>query len=40
MLACTEEQKVAFATYILEVDIEFWYVGTKRLVEGAQTHIT
>ena len=40
MLACTEEQKVAFATYILEADAEFWWVGTKRLLEGAQTHIT
>ena len=40
VLACTEEQKVAFATYMLEVDVEFWWVGTKRLLEGTQTHIT
>ena len=30
VLACTEEQKVAFATYMLKADIEFWWVGIKR----------
>ena len=25
---------------MLEVDAEFWWVGTKRLLEGAQTYIT
>ena len=40
VLACTEEQKVAFATYMLEADAEFSWVGTKRLLEGAQTHIS
>ena len=33
--AYTEEQKVAFATYMLEVDAEFEWVGTKRLLENA-----
>ena len=40
VLAYTKESKGAFATYMLEADAEFWWVGTKRLLEGAQTHIT
>lgn len=39
-LICIEQQKVAFATYMLEVDAEFWWADAKRLLEGAQTAIT
>ena len=35
VLTYIEEQKVAFATCMLEVKVEFWWVGTKRLLEGA-----
>ena len=31
---------MAFATYMLEVDAKFWWVGAKWLLEGAQTLIT
>ena len=40
VLACTEYQKVAFAIYIVEADVEFWWTGIKRLLEGSQTNIT
>ena len=40
ILACTNHQKVAFATFILEVDAEFWRKGVKRLLEGSQIEIT
>ena len=40
MLAYTEQQKVAFTTYMLEADIEFWWLSPKRLLENAQTIIT
>ena len=40
VVAYIEEQKVAFATYMLEANAKFWWVVTKRLLEGAQTHIT
>ena len=40
VLACTKERKVTFATNMLKADAEFWWVSTKRLLEGAQTHIT
>ena len=40
MLTYTEQQKVAFATYMQESGAEFWWASTKRLVEGAQTIIT
>ena len=40
VLACTEYQKVAFATYILKADAEFWWTGVKRLLEDSQTDIT
>ena len=40
VLACTECQKVAFATYMLEVDVKFWWTGVRRLLEGSQTDIT
>ena len=35
MLPYTEQRKVAFATYILEVDAKFWRTSTKRLLESA-----
>ena len=34
VLARTDHQKVAFATYVLEVDAEFWWNGMKRLLGG------
>ena len=40
VLVCTEEQRLAFATYMLEADAMLWWVGTKRLFEGAQAHMT
>ena len=40
VLDCTDHQKVAFTTYMLEVDREFWWNGVKRLLEGSQTKIT
>ena len=40
VLICTNHQQVAFATYMLEADIEFWWNGVKRLLEGSQTEIT
>ena len=33
ILASMDYQKVAFATYILEVDAKFWWNGMKRLLE-------
>ena len=39
-LAYTDHQKVAFATYILEVDTKFWWNGVKRLLEESQTDIS
>ena len=29
ILDCTDRQKVAFATYMLEVDAEFWWSGVR-----------
>ena len=40
VLDCTNRQKVAFATYMLEADVEFWWTGARRLLEGSQTEIT
>ena len=40
ILACIEYQKVAFATYMPEADVKFWWTGVKRLLEGSQTDIT
>ena len=40
VLDCTDHQKVAFATYMLEADAEFWWNGVKRLLEESQTEIT
>ena len=40
ILACTEYQKVAFAPYMLEADVEFWWTNMKRLLEDSQTDIT
>ena len=31
---------MAFTTYMLEADVEFWWTGIKRLLEDVQTHIT
>ena len=31
---------MAFATYILEVDVEFWWTSARRLLESSQTDIT
>ena len=39
VLACTDYQKVAFATYMLEADAKFWWSGVKRLLESSQTEI-
>ena len=35
ILTCIDHQQVAFATYKLEVDAEFWWNGMKRLLEGS-----
>ena len=40
ILACTDQQKVAFATYMLEADTEFWWNGAKRLLEESQVDMT
>ena len=40
VLDCTNCQKVAFATYMLEADAEFWWSGTWRLMEESQVEIT
>ena len=34
VLACLETQKVAFATYMLKLDVEFWWKGAKSLMES------
>ena len=33
ILDCTNRQKVAFATYLLEADTEFWWNGVRQLLE-------
>ena len=40
ILDCTNHQNVAFATYILEADAEFWWNSVKQLLEEAQAEIT
>ena len=40
ILDCIDRQKVAFATYMLEVDVEFWWNGVKQLLEEFQMEIT
>ena len=40
IFACTDYQKVAFASYMLEVDAKFWSIGMKQLLENSQTDIT
>ncbi|XP_027337088.1 uncharacterized protein LOC113850732 [Abrus precatorius] len=40
VLDCTNCQKVAFATYMLEADAKFWWNGVRRLLEESQTEIT
>ena len=40
VLACTDYQKIAFVTYMLEADAKFWWNDVKRLLEGSQTNIT
>ena len=40
ILAYTNHQKVAFATYMLEADAEFQWNAVKRLLEGSQTETT
>ena len=40
VLACTDYQKVAFATYMLEADAEFWWNGMQQLLEDSYTEIT
>ena len=35
VLVYIEHQKVAFATYILEADVEFWWISTRRLLESS-----
>ena len=29
---------MAFATYMLEANVEFWWTGARRLLEGDQTN--
>ncbi len=38
-LGCTDEQKVKFATYMLEGLAEFWWKSEKRLLLGGRTKI-
>uniref|UniRef100_A0A2N9G885 RNA-directed DNA polymerase n=1 Tax=Fagus sylvatica TaxID=28930 RepID=A0A2N9G885_FAGSY len=38
-LGCTDEQKVKFATYMLEGPAEFWWKSEKRLLLGGRTEI-
>ena len=42
VLACIEYQKVPFPTYMLEVevDVEFWWIGARRLLDGFQINMT
>ena len=40
ILYCTDSQKVAFVTYILEADAEFQWSGVQQLLEESQTEIT
>ena len=40
ILSCSETQKVAFATYMLKSDTEFWWKGTKSLMESDKREIT
>ena len=40
ILACTDYQKVMFATYMLEANGEFWQNGVRRLLEESQADIT
>ena len=35
VLACTDYQSVAFATYMLEADAKFWWNGVRRLLEDS-----
>ena len=40
VLDYTDHQKVDFSTYMLEVDVKFWWSEVKRLLEGSQIEIT
>ena len=40
ILAYTDHQKVAFVTYMLKADAEFWWNGMKRLLEESQTNVS
>ena len=40
VLAYNEDQKVAFATYMLEIDAEFRWVSTRRFLKSSHTFIT
>ena len=40
ILACTDDQKVAFATYMLKANAKFLWDGVKILLEDSQTNIT
>ena len=40
VLACTDYQRMVFATYMLEADAEFWWNGVRRLLEDSQEEIT
>ena len=40
VLDCTDHQKVAFATYMLEADVEFWWNSVRWLLEESYTEIT
>ena len=40
VLACINHQKVAFATYMLEANVEFWCNDVKRLLEQSLMELT
>ena len=40
MLVYSKTQKVAFYTYMLKADAEFWWKGAKSLLESDQREIT
>ena len=35
VVTCSEEQKVTFAAFMLKSDAEFWWFGTRRLLEAS-----
>ena len=39
VMGCTDSQKVVFATYMLEGEMEHWWRGAKSLLESGETEI-